>query len=72
LHIGDIDGVEHIEQRRRQSFGLRLVEPRADHERRLRRNQSDFEFVGRNALDIAQAGCGEGGVHAGKAGADDD
>ncbi|MGY4476654.1 hypothetical protein ACVILL_004068 [Bradyrhizobium sp. USDA 3364] len=49
LHIDDVDRVEDVEQRRGQRFRLRLVEPRADHERRLRRHQRDFEVLGRNA-----------------------
>ena len=71
LHVVDVDGLEDIQQRRRQGFGLRLVKPRADHQRRLRRNQRDLELFWRNALDVTQARCGEGGVHAGEAGADD-
>ena len=35
LHIDDVDGLEHIEQRRGEGLGLRLVEPRANHQRRL-------------------------------------
>ena len=72
LHIVDVDGLEHIEQRRGQRLGLRLIETRANHQRRFRCDQRDLEFVGRNALDIAQAGSRKGGIHAGEAGADDD
>ena len=72
LHVDDVDGLEHIQQRRRQGFGLRFVETWADHQRRLRGNQRDLELLGRNALDVAQAGRGKCGVHAGEAGADDD
>ena len=72
LHVDDVDGLEHIQQRRRQGLGLRFIEPRANHQRRLRCDQRDLEFFGRNALDVAQAGSGKGGVHAGEAGADDD
>ena len=71
LHVDDVDGLEHIEQRRRQGFGLRFIEPRADHQRRLRCNQRDLEFFGRNALDVAQAGSRKCCVHAGEAGAYD-
>ena len=72
LHIDDVDGLEHIEQRRGEGLGLRLIETRANHQRRLRCDQRDLEFVGRNALDLAQAGSRKGSIHAGEAGADDD
>jgi hypothetical protein len=72
LHIDDVDGLEHLQQRCGEGFRIRFVEPRANHQRRLRPHQRDFEFFGRNALDIAQAGCGKCGVHAGEAGAYDD
>ena len=72
LHVDNVDRLEDIQQRRRQGFGLRFVEPRANHQRRLWRNQRDLEFFGRNTLDVAQAGGGKGGVHAGEAGANDD
>ena len=71
LHIDDVDGLEHIEKRRGERLGLRLIETRANHQRRLRCDQRDLEFVGRNALDLAQAGSGKGSIHAGEAGADD-
>ena len=45
LHVGDVDNVEHIEQRRCQGLGLRLVEPRANYERRLGGNQRDLKLV---------------------------
>ncbi len=72
LHIADVDFLQHRQERRRQRLGLGLVEPRADHQRRLRRHQFDLEFLGRDALEIAQARGGKGGIHAGEAGADDD
>ena len=72
LHIDDVDGLEDIQQRRCQGLGFRFIEPRANHQRRLRRDQRDLEFVGRHALDVAQTGCGKCGVHAGEAGAYDD
>jgi hypothetical protein len=72
LHVDDIDGLEDIQQRCRQGFGLRFVEPRANHQRRLRRDHRDLELFRRNALDVAQAGSGKCGVHAGEAGAYDD
>ena len=71
-HVDDVDGLEDILQRRRQRLGLRLIEPRADHQCRLGCNQRDLEVLGRNALDVAQAGCGKCCIHAGEAGADDD
>ncbi len=46
LHVDDVDGFEDIRERRRQSFGLRFVEPRANHQRRLWRNQRDLDFFG--------------------------
>jgi hypothetical protein len=72
LHVNDIDGVQHIQQGRRQGVGFRFVEPRANHQRRLRRDQRDLKFLGRSAPDVAQARCGKRGVHAGEAGANDD
>ena len=72
MHVVNVDSPEHIQQRRRQRFGLRLIEPRADHQRRLRCDQRDLELFGRNAPDVAQAGSGKCSVHAGEAGAYDD
>jgi hypothetical protein len=72
LHIVDIDGLQHIEQWRGERLGLWLIETRADHQRRFRCDQRDLEFVGRDALDIAQACSRKGGIHAGEAGSDDD
>ena len=72
LHVDDVDGLQHIQQRRRQGFGLRFVESRANHECRLRRDERDLKLLGRNALDVAQARSGKCGVHAGEAGAYDD
>lgn len=69
LHVGDIDGVKYILQRRRQSLGARLVKPWADDKRRFRGYQRDFKLFGRDAFDIAQTGCGKCGVHAGETGA---
>jgi hypothetical protein len=71
LHIDDVDRLEHIEKRRGERLGLRLIEPRANHQRRLEGDQRDLEFVGRDALDLAQAGSRKGSIHAGEAGADD-
>jgi hypothetical protein len=72
LHVVDIDRLEHFQQRRRQGFGLRFVKPWANHQRRLRGNQRDFELLGRNAPNVAQASSGKCSVHAGEAGANDD
>jgi hypothetical protein len=72
LDVVDVDRLEDVKQRRGQGFRLRLIEPRANHQRRLRCDQCDFEIVRRNALNVAQPGGGKGGVHAGEAGAYDD
>lgn len=69
LHVGDIDGVKYILQRRRQGLGIRLVKPWADDKRRFRGYQRDFKLFGRDAFDIAQTGCGKCSVHAGETGA---
>ncbi len=70
LYVDDIDRVEHLLQRRCQGLGLRLVKPRADHQRRLRRHQRDLEFFRRHAFDVAQAGGGKCGIHTGETGSD--
>ena len=72
LHVVDIDGLEDIQQRCRQGLGLLFIEPRPNHQRRLGSYQRDLEFLGRDALDVAQAGGRKCGVHAGEAGANDD
>src|SRR5207237_2829492 len=72
LHVDNVDGLEDIQQWRRQGFGLGFVESRTNHERRRRGDQRDLELLGRNALDVAEAGGGKCGVHAGEAGAYDD
>jgi len=56
----------------RQRIGLGFVEPRANDQRRFRCNQRDLERLRRNGLDVAQAGRGKCGVHAGEAGSYDD
>ena len=53
LKVIDVDCLEDVEQRRRQRLGLRLIEPRANHERRLGCDQHDRELLGRNTLEIA-------------------
>ena len=72
LHVDDVDRVEDVEQRCGQRLRLCFVKPRADDQGRLGCNQRDLEVLGRDALDVAQAGCGKGGVHAGEAGTNDD
>ena len=72
LHVEYVDRLEDIQQRRSQRLGLRLVEPWANHQRRLWCDQRDLELLGRSALDVAQAGGGQCGIHAGKAGANND
>jgi hypothetical protein len=72
LQIDNVDRLQHIQQRRRQRFRICLVEAWTYDKRRFRRDEHDFEHLRRNALDVAQACGGERGIHAGKAGADND
>ena len=43
LHVDNVDCFKDIQQRRGEGFGFRFVEPRANHQRRLRSNQRDLE-----------------------------
>jgi hypothetical protein len=72
LYVDDVDRLQDIQQGRCQGLGLRFIEPRANYQRGLGRNQRDLELLGRSALDVAQAGGGKCGIHAGEAGANDD
>src|ERR1700751_4190087 len=36
FHIGNVNGLQHIQERSCQSLRFRLIEPRPDHQRRLR------------------------------------
>ena len=71
LFVSDVDGVEQFRERCHHGLGRALVEAGTDHQPRLRRNDGNLEGVGRDALLVAQARGGQGCIHAGEAGTDD-
>ena len=71
LFVSDVEGVEQFRERCHHGLGRGLVEAGTDHQPRLRRNDGNLEGVGRDALLVAQARGGQGCMHAGEAGTDD-